>query len=238
MKKRRFILFLILFIFINACITFANSAGPPGITIISGDGPDDLEVFFVMDGVEYKTEVMSKIGEKYYVDYDQIGYGIKLEKVIFRSSEKYFEVDMTRVKIKYDNLFTLDFDKETLTEGKSTTRTIILTSLRVVLTLIIEGIIFYKFGYRKVYSWIMFFIINLLTQGYLNISLNTISPVDFGYMMSIMLVMFEFVILISELVLFAVFLRERKVRFTLLFVLLANAASLMVGLFLFPMLPV
>ena len=36
------------------------------------------------------------------------------------------------------------------------------------MTLLIEGALFFAFGFRKKLSWVLFIIINLITQGLLN----------------------------------------------------------------------
>lgn len=238
MIGKRIILFIIVFLMIYQPIAYANSAGPPGITIISENNPDDLEVYFVIDNKEYQAEKSSKLGESYFIFRDPIGYGEHLTKIIFRSAEKSFEISVDQNKMGYDNLFTLDFDEETLEEGKSILRSIILISSRVILTLIIEGFIFYLFKYRTLRSWLVFLIINLITQGYLNFILDRTSPVDSGYMIGVTLLIFEFFILLAEWILFMLTISEKKKRFTVLYVLVANISSLITGLILLPKLPI
>jgi hypothetical protein len=238
MKKYKIVLFIIAFALIYTPISHANSAGPPSITIISEENPDDLEVFFVINNIEYKAKEVNKIGETYFVHYESLGSAERLSKVIFRSDEKEFEINTIGTRMGYDNLFTLDFENETLKEGKSIKRSIALISSRVILTLIIEGFIFYLFRFRDLRSWIIFFVINLLTQGFLNIQLNSISPVDSGYMIIVNLLILEFFILTTELVFFAIAIKEKRILHTLLFVLTANISSLFIGLILLPMLPI
>ncbi len=80
---------------------------------------------------------------------------------------------------RYSNLYTLDYESKTLTEGTSSSRAWIYALVRLLLTLIIEALIFFFFGFRKGKSWTLFIIINLVTQGVLNIWLNTFPSVDY-----------------------------------------------------------
>lgn len=238
MKKFRAATLILVFTIIISTISYANSAGPPGFAIIAGNSPKDLEVYFVIDEVEHKAKKLKKIGETYFVHYDRISDNETVSKIIFRSSEKEFEIDMTHRKVRYDNLYTLDYKNETLLEGKSIVRSVMLILSRIILTLVIEGIIFYMFKYRSKRSWIAFLAVNLVTQGFLNISMNSISPVDSGYMIRVYLLVDEFIILITELIFLTLLIRENKKLHTILFVIVANITSLIIGMIFLPLLPI
>ena len=64
----------------------------------------------------------------------------------------------------YNNLCVLDLQSRTLTAGQPWWRQPLLVFLRVALTLLLEGIVFFLFGYRQKRSWILFFLANGLTQ--------------------------------------------------------------------------
>jgi O-antigen/teichoic acid export membrane protein len=111
-----------------------------------------------------------------------------------------------------------------------------LVFLRVSLTLLLEGIMLYLFGFRKKRSWLCFFIVNLVTQGVLNYLLIAISPYN-GYAI-FSLVFYEFWIIIIETVTFGICLNEQRLLRRVLYAVTANLASLFLGGYLILMLPV
>ena len=137
---------------------------------------------------------------------------------------------------RYSNLYTLDYESKTLTEGTSSSRAWIYALVRLLLTLIIEALIFFFFGFRKGKSWTLFIIINLVTQGVLNIWLNTFPSVD--YYLIFMLIGAEVFVIIAEMIGFLLFVKEHKKirRFT--YVAVANYISLILGGHLITYMPI
>jgi len=115
-------------------------------------------------------------------------------------------------------------------------RSILLVSLRVILTLIIEAIVFWLFVFRKKNSWLAFLIINLITQGALNIWLNSSVPLASYLVFS--LIFAEFFVFIAEIVLFLTLIKEHSRRRTVLYVIAANFLSLFAGGYIITVLPV
>jgi hypothetical protein len=131
----------------------------------------------------------------------------------------------------------LDLNNKTITPGKSLLRSISLPSLRIILTLIIEAIVFYLFGYRKKKSWLVFLIVNLFTLGFLNILLSVDSnPVNSYIVFN--LILLEILVFIIEMVTFLIFVKEHGRLLAFLYVIVANAASLFAGGYLITHLPV
>ncbi len=224
-----FLLLPIVLVCGNTSICYANAPPPPTITVIVSHAPEDLELSIG----SYKAQRIDRIFESYYnfhlrftdIDYDTL-------KII--KGENTFEIALPELQ-QYNNIFTLDLEDMTLTPGTSWLRPYEFASVTIILTLLIEGIIFFLFGYRKRTSWIVFLVTNLVTQGFLYVSLNReFYPLVNSYFPSILfyLIIGEFLVLIFEIIAFLVFLRERPRLVTLLYVVLANFASLIAGGFL------
>lgn len=237
-KRNLTIIFLIistLTIVFNT-IAYGNSAEPPGITIIVKNPPEDLELYIKLNSntetKEIKLEKYKKSWETYYRFYYYglgVGTEIQFENSIIsaKSSEKNFECKIPpETYTRYNNFLTLDFNNETLSFGTSLLRTPILILMRLFLTLIIEGIIFLAFGYRQKFSWIVFLIINIITQGGLNI---LISGPGVGSYWLIGYVLGESLILIIEITVFLILLKEHSKLRALFYTIFANFASLIIG---------
>ena len=65
---------------------------------------------------------------------------------------------------RYNNLVTLDVAGKRLLYGQPWWRQPLLIFLRVSLTLVLEGLVFLIFGYRQKRSWLVFLLVNLVTQ--------------------------------------------------------------------------
>ncbi|MEJ2740893.1 MAG: hypothetical protein P8105_13905, partial [Dehalococcoidia bacterium] len=107
----------------------------------------------------------------------------------------------------------------------------------IIVTLAIEALVFYLFGYRKKRSWLIFLIANLLTQGALNIWLNvTTTPLESYIIFS--LITGELLVIAVELAGFLTFVKEHRRWRTALYVIVANLLSLFAGGYLITVLPV
>lgn len=240
---RKLSAFIVAFLFILALpiSVSANSAEPPGMTIIVEDAPDDISLSLVLpEESEYKVYVQKaqKNWEVYFRLYYHFEPGALNDAVIrVESSEKNFSCPLPEgVHSRYNNLLTLNFKTQTLTVGQRWWRQPVLTAVRVTLTLLVEGLIFFAFGFRSKRSWIVFFAVNLITQGWLNYIINS-SAFSNGYWV-IGLYLAEFVIFIAEAVAFPLATKERKIWQRLLYALAANTASLIAGLLLIQHLPI
>ncbi len=225
---------LIIFPFIN--VSFANSAEPPSILIIVPNAPDDLEIEILSEDSYINAKKTDKIIEKYYAFYYRDLKNLDSYVLKISSENTNFEIPLEYKLKTYNNVFMLDLKEQTLTSGKSLSRTMKLVSLRVFLTLIIESIIFLIFGYRQKKSWLYFLVINLFTQGFLNIWLNGLSPVV-GYAL-FALIFGEILVLIAELIAFSILTKEKSRIITFSYVLLANLASLIIGGYAITLLPI
>ena len=110
-------------------------------------------------------------------------------------------------------------------------------SLRVALTLITEAIVFGYLDTGRKRSWLAFLnIINLLSQGTLNIMLNGESPIASYVIFG--LIIGEIFVFIFESIAFLAFVKEHKAWRTFLYVLIANILSLVVGGYIITVLPI
>jgi hypothetical protein len=225
---------LIILSFINIPVCSANSAEPPSIIIIVPNAPKDLEISIGPDNI--KANRTDKVIESYYTFYSHdlrsADYTIKIT-----TGNRAFEITPGAPLKSYNNIFSLDLENQTLTPGKSLPVSITLISFRIILTLIIEALIFYLFGFRKKKSWLIFLAVNLLTQGLLNIALSrSFNPLDSYIVFS--LIFGEILVFIFELIAFLILVKEHRLLRTGLYVISANLLSLIAGGYLITVLPV
>ncbi len=241
LKKLLFCTIFILIIFPSAL--FANSAEPPGMTVVVPFPPEDLKLSLRLEDGQREEAVRltkdTKLWEAYYrFYYHLLSERREFYKVILvvESAEKSFECQLPiSMASGYNNLVTLDYENEKVEEGSSPVRAAILIALRVVLTLLIEGIIFFAFGYRKRNSWIIFFVINLITQGFLNFSI--IGPL-LSYYWFMGFLFLEIIIFIAEAISYSSLLKEHKKSRAIVYALTSNFVSLVLGGILISILPV
>lgn len=229
LKKISFLL-VILALFPLGC--YGNSAEPPSIVVIVSDAPEDLAI-----SIESKdANKTKKTFETYYTFYLSDLEKVKEYNLKITTESKSFEILLDKPLTAYNNIFTLDLKEKELIPGKSLKRSITLVSLRMILTIIIEAMVFFLFGYRQRRSWSIFIITNLITQGFLNVWLNGFSPLN-NYIV-ISLVIAEIQIFIFELFAFVTFIKEYSRIKTSIYVLLANVLSLIVGGYIITILPI
>ncbi|AEE95601.1 hypothetical protein [Mahella australiensis] len=218
-------------------VAYANSAEPPTLIVIMKNAPEDVSVSAISAGRITEGEKIERAWETYYVFYNEdIMDDKEITLRVCGNGTSYDQVIEQQYLTGYNNIVTLDFSKRTITEGKLLSRSIVLVTLRVSLTLVIEGIIFFLFGFRDKNSWIAFLIINLLTQGALNIVINSVAPIA-GYMI-LSLLFIEFFVFIAEIIGVLAFIKEYGILRRVSFVVVANLASLVLGGYLITVLPI
>lgn len=142
----------------------------------------------------------------------------------------------------YDNLITLDLLGRRLIYGEPWWRQPLLILLRVGLTLALEGAVFYLWGYRQQRSWLVFLLVNLVTQGAVNVCIHFLFPVAVDSYRAMVLGMFfytpiEIAVLLVELLAFVLLLKEHSKRKAAGFAAAANLLSWFVGGFFLTVLP-
>lgn len=236
LSKRHLSIILLLIIIINIPnVSHGNAAEPPSIMIIVANPPDDL-VISIGEGDTYeKAKEVDKVIERYYTFYSrEIGNAFDYP-ISIKSNDISYEIVMEDTTTKYQNIYTLNLESGTLIPGKSLSRSIMLVSMRVITTLLIEGGVFWLFGFREKGSWIVFLIINLITQGALNIWINGLFPIQ-AYLF-IGLIFLEILILIVESAVILSKVKEHKKSRRFMYVLSANLLSLVVGVYILTILP-
>lgn len=234
--KRCLFVILITFVMLMGITkaSYGNSAEPPSIMIIVPNAPKDLEIGIGKDNPFTKGKEIDKVLEKYYVFYYREIKEASKCTLNVKTDNLTYEISFNKPINRYQNIYTLNLGSQTLTPGKSISRSITLVSLRVILTLIIEGVVFYLFGFRERRSWLIFLIINLITQGALNIWINGLFPIEtylfFG------LIAIEILIVIVEAIVISSIIKEHR-KSKLLFVISANFLSLVAGGYILAVLP-
>lgn len=236
MKFRKIVTFVIILSLITSLTSFANSGEKPSIVIMTTNAPDDLRVTFIQNGEEVEVYKNNTFIEDYYIFYSWDLNNDERLILSLESKEGSFTLDIEDLEL-YSSFYRLDYKNRTLTPGKGILRSVILISIRLSLTLLIEGFIFSLFLFTEKKSWRVFFITNLVTQGLLNLFINTMSPTVGSYIV-VDLVYTEVLILLIELVVFTYFIKERKGSTIFLYVCSANIASLILGAIIIPMLPI
>jgi len=240
MIKIILIISIVITILTSMTTCYANSLEPPSIIIIVNNAPSDMDVKLNIGDKIIDSVRTDKVIESYFSFYSY---------EFVNNTDKYnnYTIEMTignnksTIKFEkplksYDNIYTLDYKEGTIKTGKAPIRAVKLIGLRVILTLIIEAIVFFLFGFRKKRSWTIFLIVNLITQGVLNILLNTSTPIN-SYLI-IGLLFGEIIILILELIAFLVLINEQSKLKTAIYVVVANLLSLVVGGYLITNLPI
>ena len=234
MRRKLFLILLIVaFLGANVSLCYANSAEPPSILIIVSNAPEDLEISVGQENIIAHRR--DKAIESYFTFYLN---ELKTAQYTFTvtTENTTFEVTIDKPLKSYNNIFTLDLKSQTMTQGKSLSRTFTRTSIRLALTLLIEAIVFYLFGFRKKRSWVVFLIVNVITQGIVFIGLNkTALPLDSYIILS--LIFYEIAVLFVELIAFLILVNEHPRWRTGLYVIVANILSLVAGGFLITILP-
>lgn len=240
MKNKRFLLSVIIGLLIVSMVpmvVFANAAEPPAIVILVNNPPEDLSVVLVSHPDRIDAIVREIAWEGYYAFYsgdlrDETDFVFKIT-----SGSESFEWTPDVALENYNNVFTLDVSKQTITPGKYPLRSLILVSMRVLITLLIEGFIFFLFRFKEKKSWIVFFAVNLVTQGALNILLSGGNALFASYLL-IPLVLGEFVVFAVEALAFPLLIKEQNKRRIFAYVFIANTISLIAGGYLISVLPV
>lgn len=215
----------------------ANSAEPPSLVILINNPPDDLSIVLTSNEKQPEARVRRVAWEGYYGFYSR---DIKSsDKFTFKvtTKGKSFECTIDTPLQSYNNVFTLDISDGELKPGTYPFRTVLLVSIRLLLTLLIEGVIFWVYSFRQKRSWLIFLAINLITQGALNIWLNRGGTPMSSYLI-FELIIGEFFVFAIEMIAFPIFIKEHKKIHTLSYAFIANLMSLIAGGFIISFLPI
>lgn len=236
MKKIMSIMFLILFSFFLFVInTKANSAEPPMVWILVPGTYERAEGVLIIDSKVIPGYVRSNKMETYIrFYYSSIPDFDHQKNLDGRNARFVITLDNHQYTISsdirghgYNDLYTLDLETMTLSEGTTLERNAFLISLRLFSTLILEGFVFFLMGYRQRKTWMLFLLVNLVTQGVLNVLINAHRPENFYMIFA--LIFYEIWIIITEEVILLLTVKEGKKPKLFFTILLANLLSLFLG---------
>ena len=236
MKKIVMIVFAILFLSLMfASDTKANSAEPPMVWVLIPGTYDHIEGILVVDSMVIKGWVNENKTETYIRFYYSSIPDFNRQEPIDGSDATFFiTLDNKQYMIQadirgsgYNDLYTFDASNLRLIKGKTFARDATLVSLRLFSTLILEGLVFFIMGFRARRTWLLFLLVNLLTQGFLNILLNSDRPENV-YMLFVLMIAEVVIIVVEEAVLLFT-VNEGKSLKLIGTVLLANLLSLFLG---------
>lgn len=258
-RVNRFAMFLLTTLLV-ACMAapaaFANSAEPPSILILVPNAPKGMKLALNLGDrfdpenlrIPYGETLDSDSGDIIVPGEPQVQwmetsfrfYVYHLDpretyEILMTIDGETNRITITDIKNTYNNVFTLNWKNKTLTPDRSPLRSALFVFLRVSLTLMIEGVVFYLMGFRTKRSWLVFLSLNLLTQSALNLWLNSMFPTN-GYVI-FALIFGEFFVLVAEMIGFLTLITEKKRWLTALYVVLANVASLVLGGYLIMLMP-
>lgn len=232
----------------------ANGLEPPYLTILVTHPPKDLELTLVLeDDASQEPFVLQPepmLWESYYRFYPHIwspwapeGTPLQTATLFVKTGGESFSLAVEPKGFTYsNNLVTLDVAGRQLLYGQPWWRIPLLVFLRVALTLLLEGALFWLFGYRQRRSWLVFLLANLITQGAVNVCVHLLVPVATSAYNTLVLGMFlytplEIGVLLVEMLAFALLLKEHRKRRAVCCAALANLLSWALGgtlLFLLP----
>lgn len=236
-------LFLVLLLPVDVS---ANATQAPCLTVLVLDAPDDLEITLTYsDGTVTEAkklrsdrrgwETYFRLDSLYPMDYSKEALGNATLSAV--CSEYTVTCSLPAdAQREYNNLVILDTETQNVRTGTYPGRYAIIVTIRVLTTLVLEGIVFFLFGLRERRSWGMFVLINLLTQAFLNVAF---AGTDYEtYMMMYLYAAVELVVFLVEMSAFPVAVREQSRKRMVVYALVANAVSLYVGGLLISYLPV
>ena len=154
MKKQNLIAMFIVLVTISLLfpvMIHANAAEPPSFTIIVKNAPEDLTLSLQLPGEPQieaiELEKKQKGWETYYRYYYHMApfdnRNLDGAELIVKSQSNSFQSQLPAATFKtYSNLLTLDLSAQSLAVGQAWYRVPMLVALRVLLTLLIEGLIF------------------------------------------------------------------------------------------------
>ena len=239
---------------------FANSAEPPCLTIVVVSAPDDLELSLVDEGGAEAYQLRKRQFVRGWETYFRFTYS---HVTIPGKESEADDVDLSKLRLAvttggnttllelpnqtfahYNNVLLLDLSElkqfpdafpsqYMLRSELYAGRMVLIIGLRVALTLFIEGVLFWAFGYREKHSWGVFLCFNAMTQLALNLILGGAtmdSYILFGYYL------LEAAIVVFEALAYWNTLKEKRGR-SIPYAMCANAASLVIGALMIENLP-
>ncbi len=238
-KKILSMLVVLIGLFLIPLKAQANAAEPPIITIVISGVYDEVQGQLISDdvvieGVVHHQKIETTI--RFYRHTLFENQTLK-DKVIFdlQLDDQHYEIEHPIMGMRYNQVYTLNKKAGVLETGKSLVRNVSLIGIRFLLTLLIEGLVFLLMKYRSKRTWLIFLLVNTITQGWLNFDI-TFNWQPHGYVLFGFVIM-EIIILTIETIIYLATIKEgRKIK--ILFTsILANMLSMFLGGYLIMTLP-
>ena len=218
----------------------------PGLSIFVINAPKDLKLSIQFRNTALpeplETQRASRYWETYYNYYYQRLQGRFDEdfigsKLIVRSSQYTYELPISRdPEMRVDKrLMTLDLKHGTLVYGEPGWRAPLAVAGRVMLTLLLEGIVFFLFGFRAKSSWLIFFILNLITHSLLSSFLAHPFEAKSDFFMTVFISFW--VVLVEAAIYYFTFKEVELSPKALLLALVANLVGFFLGGWIMPYFP-
>ncbi len=251
-KRNRLPLFLAslaLLLPLLALPAWGNSAEPPCFTVLVIAPPEGLTITLISPDNEIQAPLEltrdDRAWESYYRFYywqddSEQGAGAEGASLSVSYGTTSFTLALPDMTDQYyNNLLTLDVESQTLADDVPAWRTPLLVALRVLSTLVIEGVVFFLFDFREGRSWLVFLGVNLATQlllnGAMTGSFSTLTTSGYWWFLY---VFGEVLVFAAETIVFGALLKEKGRGRAVGCALTANAASLVLGGLLLTYLPV
>ena len=236
---RRLLAALVL-VFLLAPMAAANSAEPPCLTVIVTGAPSDLSLslefsgYAMPDGTPavFEPNLELRAWERVYRFwggwYSLPDEAMEHAQLRLSAGTESFTCPVPASALSgYNRLLSIRYNTQTLqSESALAWRAPLLVVMRIVLTLALEGLVFYLAGYRHKRSWIIFLAVNLITQGLLNLAVQGPNSMYTAYLV---LMLGEPLIFLIEFIVFCLTLKEHSHFRGAATSLLANLFSLVAG---------
>lgn len=234
-KKYRILLFLIIFLIPN--FVFSNSAEPPYIAIIT-ENKDKIENISLEKKNSYIDLKKEKnIMETNFTLYTREAEGLDNLRFKIKGEDESFFIELKEDSYSYNNIYTLNMKDRTFEDGKSLGRSVKLVLFRLTLTLFIEGFLLFLFGFEEKRTFIVFLLVNLISQGGLNLFINSFRSLD-SYRAYIAFIFMEVLILFVEPLIYMFAIDEHSKSRRVAYGVVANLLSLFIGAFVLKLLPI
>lgn len=230
----------------------ANSAEPPCVTVLVLAPPGDLELTIEFDSAQgeepQRLSGERMLWEGYYRFHGRWNVdpeGLTGAKLVVETGGESFALTIDPTGFaRYNNLITLDVGGRQLLYGQPWWRQPLLIFLRVSLTLVLEGLVFLIFGYRQKRSWLVFLLVNLVTQLGVNLCIYCVaSPTALEpyaaliYLGLLLYTPMEILVLVAEAIAFPRLVKEHRKRRAVGYAFVANLFSWALGGALLAVLP-
>lgn len=236
---RRLLAALVL-VFLLAPMAAANSAEPPCLTVVVTGAPSDLSLTLEFTGYSlsngtpavFEPDLELRAWERVYRFwggwFSLPDEAMEHAQLRLSAGDDSFTCPIPSSALGgYNRLLSVQYNTRTLqSDAALVWRAPLLVAMRVVLTLALEGLVLYLAGYRQRRSWIIFLVVNLITQGLLNLAVQGPNSMYTAYLV---LMFGEPLVFLLEMIIFALALRERSHLRAAATSLLANLLSLAAG---------